>query len=200
MTPPVKTPAFLTIFFLLSVVTNAQLKIPASNSIAADVKRIIDDYPNHFDNLIGELIIENPQSADYQCNVKITGAEESIITKYSGKKNAISWHAALLTTERFSEAKKKFSSIYNQLNNLSVKTTHLKGVYESPVEEKKFTSIILSFDSADESLRKLKVEVVLEAEQMEWKVNLLIYGLGGVIVPFIGIKAIDLAIAALHLA
>jgi K+-transporting ATPase ATPase B chain len=30
--------------------------------------------------------------------------------------------------------------------------------------------------------------------------NLLIYGLGGVIVPFIGIKAIDLAIAALHLA
>ena len=30
--------------------------------------------------------------------------------------------------------------------------------------------------------------------------NLLIYGLGGVIVPFIGIKAIDLVIAALHLA
>jgi K+-transporting ATPase ATPase B chain len=30
--------------------------------------------------------------------------------------------------------------------------------------------------------------------------NLLIYGLGGVIIPFIGIKAIDLAINALHLA
>ena len=30
--------------------------------------------------------------------------------------------------------------------------------------------------------------------------NLLIYGLGGVIVPFIGIKAIDLMVAALHLA
>jgi potassium-transporting ATPase ATP-binding subunit len=30
--------------------------------------------------------------------------------------------------------------------------------------------------------------------------NLLIYGLGGVIVPFIGIKAIDLAVAVLHLA
>ena len=29
--------------------------------------------------------------------------------------------------------------------------------------------------------------------------NLLIYGLGGVIVPFIGIKAIDLAVNALHL-
>ena len=30
--------------------------------------------------------------------------------------------------------------------------------------------------------------------------NLLIYGLGGIIVPFIGIKAIDLAVTALHLA
>jgi K+-transporting ATPase ATPase B chain len=30
--------------------------------------------------------------------------------------------------------------------------------------------------------------------------NLLIYGLGGVLVPFVGIKAIDLAITALHMA
>jgi K+-transporting ATPase ATPase B chain len=30
--------------------------------------------------------------------------------------------------------------------------------------------------------------------------NLLIYGLGGVIVPFIGIKIIDLAVTAFHLA
>ncbi len=30
--------------------------------------------------------------------------------------------------------------------------------------------------------------------------NLLIYGLGGIIVPFIGIKVIDLAVTALHLA
>jgi K+-transporting ATPase ATPase B chain len=29
--------------------------------------------------------------------------------------------------------------------------------------------------------------------------NLLIYGLGGIVVPFIGIKAIDLAITAMNL-
>jgi K+-transporting ATPase ATPase B chain len=29
--------------------------------------------------------------------------------------------------------------------------------------------------------------------------NLLVYGLGGIVVPFIGIKAIDLAVNALHL-
>ena len=30
--------------------------------------------------------------------------------------------------------------------------------------------------------------------------NLLVYGIGGIIVPFIGIKAIDVLVAALHLA
>jgi K+-transporting ATPase ATPase B chain len=30
--------------------------------------------------------------------------------------------------------------------------------------------------------------------------NLLVYGVGGIIVPFIGIKAIDLALVAMHLA
>jgi len=30
--------------------------------------------------------------------------------------------------------------------------------------------------------------------------NLLVYGLGGIIVPFIGIKLIDVVITALHLA
>ena len=30
--------------------------------------------------------------------------------------------------------------------------------------------------------------------------NLLLYGLGGIVVPFIGIKIIDLAVSALHLA
>jgi K+-transporting ATPase ATPase B chain len=30
--------------------------------------------------------------------------------------------------------------------------------------------------------------------------NLLIYGLGGLIAPFIGIKLIDLAVSAVHLA
>lgn len=52
---------------------------------------------------------------------------------------------------------------------------HLKGIYESPVEEKKFASVLFSFDNADESLKKLRVEVMLEADQMEWKVKVLVY-------------------------
>jgi hypothetical protein len=172
----VKLLAFYTIFFLSVNAADAQLKLTPASSIVNDVKKVIDDYPAHFDNILGEQIIQHAQSTDYHCNFKVNGAEECTITRYSGKKHVISsWEAIMLTTESFDEAKKKFKSLYSQLNNLSVKTMHLKGLYESPAEEKKFTSVLFSFDPAEESLKKLKVELVLTAEQMDWKVKVLVY-------------------------
>jgi potassium-transporting ATPase ATP-binding subunit len=44
------------------------------------------------------------------------------------------------------------------------------------------------------------VEYEPKAAAVLLRQNLLIYGLGGVIMPFIGIKAIDLVLTALHLA
>ncbi len=176
MKPFVKLPVLFTIVFLSFNVATAQFKLNPVNTIARDVKKVIDAYPVHFDNIIGEAIIQNPQSTDYQCNFKVSGAEECIITRYTGKKNQVSsWQALMLTTENFEDAKKKFKTLYTQLNNLSVKTMHLSGVYESPVEEKKFSSVLFSFDPADESLKKLKVELVIEAEGMDWKVKVLVY-------------------------
>ena len=176
MKPPVKTLALLTIFFFSINTAGAQIKFASANTIAADVKKVIDDYPNHFDNILGSVIIQNPQSTDYQCNFKVSGAEESVITRYTGKRNTISsWQALMLTTDNFQKAKNKFRSLYGQLNDLSKETMYLKGVYESPVEEKKFTSVIFSFDPTNESISKLRVELIIEAEGMEWKVKVLVY-------------------------
>jgi hypothetical protein len=176
MKPPVKTLALLTIFLFSIIVSNAQLKLNSGNNIAADVQKIIADYPNHFQNILGEQIIQNPQSTDYQCNFKVTGAEECTITTYTGKKNTISsWQAVMLTTDNFDQAKRKFRSLYNQLNNLSSQSMYLKGAFESPAEEKKFTSVLFSFDPASESVKNLRIELVIEAEVMTWKVKLLVY-------------------------
>jgi hypothetical protein len=172
----VKLPALFTILLFSITCLNAQLKLNGNNTISADVKKVIDDYPSHFANIMGEVVIQNPQSTDYLCNFKVNGAEECIITRYTGKKNQISsWQAVMLTTESFDEAKKKYKSLFGQLNNLALKAMHLKGEYESPTEEKKFSSVIFSFDPADESIKKLKVELILEAQQMDWKVKVLIY-------------------------
>jgi hypothetical protein len=175
MKPPVKSLVLLTIFFLSATISNAQLTIHPKGSIASDVKKVIDDYPNHFTNILGELILENPQSTDYQCNFIVAGAEECTITRYSSKKPVFSWQALMLTTDDFNKAKAKFRSLYADLNNLSSGTMHLKGSYEAPAEEKKFTSVLFSFDHAGESLEKLKIELTIEAEGMDWKVKVLVY-------------------------
>jgi hypothetical protein len=177
----VKTLVGITISVSLTASASAQLKFPVPNGIAPDVTKVIKDYPNHFNNLQGDLIIQNPQSTDYECNFKVNGAEQVTVTQYTSKKVAISsWQAVMLTTESFEEAKKKFKALFNQLNNLSVRMEntdllYLKGTYESPGEEKKFTSVVFSFENADETIKKLKVEIIMAYELMEWKVKVLVY-------------------------
>lgn len=172
----VKLPAFFTIILLSLNTATAQLKLNSTGSISSDIRKVIEDYPSHFANITGDLIVQNPQSADYRCNFNVSGAEECWITRYTTKKDQVnSWQAVMLTTESFEEAKKKFKSLYSQVNNLSVRSMYLRGDYEAPTEEKKFASVIFSFDSADESLKKLRVELVMEAQLLEWKVRLLVY-------------------------
>lgn len=177
----VKSPVLITIsiFFLTSL--NAQLKLPVVNGIAADIKKVIEDYPNRFTNLIGEVKAEHPQSTDYSCTFEVNGAEESFFTRYSAKKEINSWEALILTTEDFEKAKKKYKSLFNQLNNLSIhasgmKSFHLKGKFEEPDELVKFGSVLFSPVPAGEHIKKLKVEIVMQAfEPMTWKVKVLIY-------------------------
>jgi len=123
MKKSVKTLAFITIAAFLSITTAAQLKLPVVNGIGPDIKKVIQDYPNQFSNIKGEVINQNPQSTDYACNVKVNGAEEVSITQYSANKKypITSWQAVMLTTDDFEDAKKKFKSLFNQLNNLSAK-------------------------------------------------------------------------------
>jgi hypothetical protein len=181
MKQAVKTLGLFTILALLNLSASSQLKLPFGNGIANDVKKVINDYPNHFSNLRGEMIVENGQSIDYECNFKVEGAEKTMITKYTANgKNVSSWSALMLTTEDFTIAKKKFKALFQQLNNITVKMTntnafYLKGKYEEPVEEKKFFSSMFAFSNATEEVKKLKVEIVMEYELLEWKVKVLVY-------------------------
>lgn len=151
------------------------------NSLGADMKKVIRDYPHQFASLKGEPIEENPQSTSYDCTFKVSGAENSSITVYSASnKNICSWQALMLTTDDFEQAKKKFRSLYNRFNNLTVKmdygeTFYLKGKYITPVEERNFTSTIMSFQDADQITSKMKVEISMQYELLEWKVSVLVY-------------------------
>ena len=177
----VKSLTFFAILTLLFSNVPAQLKLPTINGVGPDVKKVIDDYPNRFIHLMGEVISQNTQSTDYACNFSVKGAEEAIVTRYSAKKEVCSWQATMLTTENFEKARQKFKALYNQLNHLSVdlgagRNVHLKGTYETPSEEMKFASVLFSFDPAPASASKLKVEILMQYQApMEWKLKVLVY-------------------------
>lgn len=182
MKKSVKTLVLLTISFLFFSPADAQIKLPiVNNGVGSDVKKVIEDYPNRFINLMGEVKMLNEQSTDYYCNFKVNGAEETFVTRYSAKREGVvSWQALMMTTGEFDEAKKKFKSFYNQINNLSVsidqKSYRLKAEYKSPSEEMKFASILFSLDPVEEVTRKLKVELLLQYQApMEWKIKILVY-------------------------
>ncbi len=182
MKKSVKVLVAITMSLCLGNPARTQLKLAAANTIAPAVKKVIQDYPQQFHNLMGEVIVQNPQSTVYACNFSMKEAEEASITKYSAANqyDIMSWQARMLTTEEFEEAKKKFRSLYKELNNLSVRMEEgvyfqLKGSYEEPVEEKKFTTVVFSIDRGGSKLKKLKVELQMVYEPMEWKVNVLVY-------------------------
>lgn len=167
----------ISLLFLLPLLSGAQLRLfSASGDVGEATRKVLQDYPNHFSHITGALIVRNPQSADYECTVTIKEAESNIITRYtSDSKQVCSWQAVLLSTESFSEAKRRFKTVYSQLNGLPVNSSKLKGEYRSPEEEMKFTTVVFSLVPVDEPTRNLKTELVMESEGMEWKVRVLVY-------------------------
>jgi hypothetical protein len=182
MKKSVKTLVLLTISALASCLNYAQSVLHIKgNSLDGDIQKVIEDYPNRFAGIRGDMKIQNPQSTEYECKIKPEGAIESSITLYaSAKNNVCSWQALMLATENFSEAKKKYQQIFSQLNNLAIKTSGLKtyrlsGKYDPPSEEKRFAGTVCSIVPADDNIRSLKLEISLQYEMMEWKLRILIY-------------------------
>lgn len=177
----VKTPVLFTILLFSILSASAQLKLPVANPVGPDIKRVLADYRGHFSGLLGDMIVQNPQSTDYKCRFNLNGAESTSITVYtSSEKTIASWQSLVLTTDDFEKAKQKFHSLFNQINNLAFQfeggaTYHLKGEYNSPVEEMKFGSVIFTPTPTDEASKKLRVEISLQYELLEWKVSVLVY-------------------------
>ena len=61
MKKTVKTLVLLTISLFFLERADAQLKLPSVNGVGNDVKKVIEDYPNRFINLMGEVMLQYAQ-------------------------------------------------------------------------------------------------------------------------------------------
>ena len=153
-----------------------------TNQTHTTLQKVINDYPNHFKNIKGEVLIENPQTTDYSSKVQIPGSVNTVITRYSSEDSTeiYSWKCVLLESDDFQTVTKKYREIFNQVKNSIIKLDGnkpfiLNGTYVDPTEEKRYTATPFSLVPASGDLKKLKVELTLEYLVTEWKVSLLVY-------------------------
>ena len=173
-------PLTATLTCILFVFSLSAQVIPIKNALQTDIAKVISDYPNGFKNIIGDEIIENPQSTEFECLVTVKDANKCKLIKYSSNiKEICSWEAEMITTDDFEEASKKFSAFYNSLQHLSVNingsTVVFKGDYIKPSEAIKFTAIVLDPGEKTPELKKLKLALVLETDMLDWVIKIQVY-------------------------
>jgi hypothetical protein len=149
-----------------------------SNKTQVVLEQVIQDYPNHFYHIKGELIAQVRQTARYRSTVQLPGSSSSTITLNTSSGLAGSgWACTVLETENFETAKSRYMEIYGQLSNSIItsgnqKTFILSGQYEAPVEDRKFTHVVFSLLPGVGDMKNLKVDLSLQEEEKVWKIIL----------------------------
>ena len=173
-------PLTTTFIFILFVFSLSAQVIPIKNALQTDIAKVLSDYPNGFKNIIGDEILQNPQSIEFECLVTIKDAIKCRLVKYSSNvKDIYSWEADMIKTDDFEAASNKFRALYNSLQHLSVNingtTAVFKGDYIKPSEAIKFTTIVLDAGDKTPELKKLKLALILEADMLEWEIKIQVY-------------------------
>lgn len=172
-----KTKAIFFLFFGVFTLSVAQAQ---PEPVSTSLSKVVADYSQQFARYLGEPLASNPQTEEFGSEICIAGAEQCTITKYSAKgKSVYSWQARMPVMEDFETAKKQFKQLFQQAQaatiTLGEKSFHLTGVYKEPTENLRFHSLILTPDIKDRSLKDLKLEILLEADMLEWGLRVILY-------------------------
>lgn len=162
---------------MLPVLAQSQWRIPGlKNELATAVKRVLEDYPNGYKNLMGE-----PRDSSFQSKVTIGDAEAVQFIQHSASGRAVlSWQAVLLTTDNHDAARKKFRAAFQQLQGLSVKLGprgyKLRSAYDVPDLNQKFVALVFELEPVNSYTESIQVELQLTFQlPMEWMVGVLVY-------------------------
>lgn len=164
---------------LLSCVLSAQGVF--SNRTQSVLEKVIQDYPNRFNNIRGELISQAHQTAEYKSTLQLPGSPSCMVVLTGGAGavaiEGYSWTCTVMDTESFEKARERFHDIYGQLSNSIItlgaqKTFILNGQYEDPALDKKATRVIFSLLPGVGDMKKLRVELLLQHEDRGYKILL----------------------------
>lgn len=149
-----------------------------SNKTQVTLEKVIQDYPNHFTHIKGELIGQATQTARYRSTVQLPGSTSStVILTNSSAQEGSGWSCTVLETGSFEAAKSRYAEIYGQLSNSiitsgSQKTFILSGQYAAPAEDRKSSRVSFSLLPGVGELKNVKVDLSLQGEDKQWRIIL----------------------------
>lgn len=148
-----------------------------SNKTQVVLEKVIQDYPNHFFHLRGELIGQALKSTRYRSTVQLPGATSSTVTVTGAGTGSSGWSCTVLETADFNTASTRFSEIYGQLSNSIIsteeqKTFILNGQYEAPAEDRQYTQVLFSLLPGVGEMKRLRVQLTLHEEERNWVLSI----------------------------
>ena len=152
-----------------------------TNQTNGALEKVIQDYPNQFKNIKGDLLLSNDREAEYKSVVSIPGSESSTVTQYAGTgRRIVSWQTIMYSNTGFDNAEKKFRELFGEIRNTIVRLEGerpviLNGKYETPEEDKKLTTVVFDILPATGAMRQLKVDLSLVKRDRRWLVVLSVY-------------------------
>jgi hypothetical protein len=152
-----------------------------SNETTVALQKVIQDYPNRFENIKGPLITSYPEATDYKSNVEIPGAVNAVISHYrASNRELYSWKSTVFVSEDFEDASRQYKELFNQIRNTIIKIEGEKpfiliGSLEKPLASRRSTSTQFQLYSAASVMQQLKVMLTLEYAVTEWKIQLSVY-------------------------
>jgi len=169
------------LFVLATFATAAQDVF--SNKTNATLKKVIEDYPNHFNNIKGDRISGRAEETDFKSKVEVPGAINCVVVESGSRKDAYSWKCELFASSDFEQAKSRFSELYKEIHNTIIKIEGerpfiLNGKYELPDIDRKTTSVPFQLLPSTANMRQLKVELLLE-HTADWKITLCVFDRDG---------------------
>ena len=166
---------------LASVSSFAQLHFPVlNNDINTKLVQVIEEYPNHFNGIRGDVIDKNIQSVIYASTVNIHGADSSIIIQ-NGEltDNIYSWKEVVFNTDNFDAAKAKFHEYYRKIKGTSVSIgddkINFNADFDEPDNSKPFTTILFNAHPDTQELKNVVIDLSLQYKMDSWEIAISVY-------------------------
>jgi hypothetical protein len=153
-----------------------------SNKTNLALEKVIRDFPNRFHNIKGDLLVNNPKTAQYKSTIQIPGFPSCLVIRYasSSDHDSYSWNGTAFEGKDFAQAKIRFKEIYDQIQNTIIKIDGEKpfivsGQYRTPYEERKFCSIAFELLPSVGEMKKMKMDLTMQNIGQDWKISITVY-------------------------